>query len=72
MFFSFWYEMILESIWEEEQLKWLSIKDKRNQYGDSVVFKVFSSKCLKYHKEIFDMAFDFNTELLKQNKKTFY
>ena len=58
MFFSFWYEMNLESMWGQELLKWLSMKDKTNQYGNSAIFKVFSSNYLNCHKEVFEITAD--------------
>ena len=50
--------MNFESMWGQELLKWLSMKDKTNQYGNSAIFKVFSSNYLNCHKEVFEITAD--------------
>ena len=41
---------------EFQTLDWLPVKDKFNQFINSVVFKYFTKQCISYLNEVFELA----------------
>ena len=56
-----WYCLLLDKMThisknEFETLNWLPVKDRFNQFINSIVFKYFTKQCTSYLNEVFELA----------------